>query len=88
MSRDIYFGTIPAIAMGSLQSFHIRSVGATIFYALGLATLMIGAHASFRVPDDATLFADEIPGENGSLTGLLSMFKPRNGLAGYAASAV
>jgi len=50
---------------------------------------MIGIHASLRVPDDATLFADDVPVEGGSLTGLLSMFKPRGtGLAGYAAAAV
>ena len=41
-----------------------------------------------RIPDDATLFADEVPGEGSSLTSLLSMFKPRNSLATYAAAAV
>ena len=68
--------------------FFLTSVGATIFYALGLSMIMIGIHATLRVPDDATLFSDEVPSEGGSLTGLLSMFKPRSGLAGYAASAV
>lgn len=61
------------------------SVGATIFYALGLSMIMIGAHATLRVPDDTTLFADEVPSDNGSLAGLLSMFKPRNALAAAAA---
>jgi hypothetical protein len=74
---------------GSLFTvFFLTSVGSTIFYALGLSMIMIGIHASLRMPDDATLFADEVPGEEGTLTGLLSMFKPRNALAQYAASAV
>jgi PRA1 family protein 1 len=64
--------------------FFLTSVGATIFYALGLSAIMVGIHAAVRVPDDTTLFADDVPGENGSLTGLLSMFKPRNALATYA----
>lgn len=68
--------------------FFLTSVGATIFYALGLSMIMIGAHAALRVPDDATLFADEAAGEGGSLTGLLNMFKPRNALAQYAAVGV
>ena len=50
--------------------------------------IMIGLHASIRSPDDTTLFAEEVPGEGGSLTGLLTMFKPRAALAQYAASAV
>ena len=68
--------------------FFLTSVGATIFYAIGLSMIMIGLHASIRSPDDTTLFAEEVPGEGGSLTGLLTMFKPRAALAQYAASAV
>jgi hypothetical protein len=68
--------------------FFLTSVGATIFYALGLSMIMVAIHASLRIPDDATLFADEVPGEGTSLTSLLSMFKPRNSLATYAAAAV
>ena len=30
--------------------FFLTSVGATLFYALGLSMLLIGAHAAFRVP--------------------------------------
>lgn len=67
---------------GSLFTvFFLTSVGATIFYALGLSAIMVAIHASMRVPDDTTLFADEVPGDNGSLTGLLSMFKPRSAIA-------
>lgn len=68
--------------------FFLTSVGATIFYALGVSMIMIAIHASLRLPDDTTLFADEVPLEGGSLTGLLSMFKPRTGLGAYAAAAV
>lgn len=57
--------------------FFLTSVGSTIFYALGLSMIMIGAHAALRIPDDTTLFAEEVPQEGGSLTGLLSMFRPK-----------
>lgn len=30
--------------------FFLTNVGATLFYALGLSMLLIGAHAAFRVP--------------------------------------
>ena len=61
--------------------FFLTSVGATIFYALGLSMIMIGAHASMRIPDDTTLFSDEVPQEGqGSLAGLLSMFRPKTAL--------
>lgn len=30
--------------------FFLTSVGSTLFYALGLSMLLIGAHAAFRVP--------------------------------------
>ena len=46
---------------------------------------MIAAHAALRVPDDATLFADEAPGTGSSMGGLLDMFRPKNPLAAYAA---
>lgn len=39
--------------------FFLTSVGATLFYALGLSMLLIGAHAAMRVPDD--LFLDDVP---------------------------
>lgn len=75
------------LAGGSLFTvFFLTSVGATIFYALGLSAIMVAAHAAMRAPDDTTLFEDEVPGENGSLAGLLSMFKPRNAVAAYAAA--
>lgn len=80
-----------ALSGGSLFTvFFLTSVGATLFYALGLSMIMVGLHASMRVPDDATLFADEgVPGDSGSsLTGLLSgMFRPKNPLAAYATAA-
>ena len=68
--------------------FFLTSVGSTIFYAIGLSMIMIGIHASLRSPDDTTLFADDVPADGGSLTSLLSMFKPRAALAQYAAAAV
>ena len=68
--------------------FFLTSVGATIFYAIGLSIIMIGMHASLRIPDDTTLFAEEVATEGGSLTGLLNMFKPRNAIAQYAAAGV
>lgn len=40
-----------ALSGGSLVViFFLTSVGATLFYALGLSMLLIGAHAAFRVP--------------------------------------
>lgn len=58
--------------------FFLTSVGSTIFYALGLSMILIAAHASMRIPDDTTLFADDVPQDGGSsLTGLLSMFRPK-----------
>jgi hypothetical protein len=73
--------TFLAMSGGSLfVIFFLTSVGATIFYALGLSMILIGAHASVRIPDDTTLFADEVPQEGGSLSGLLSMFKPKSTL--------
>lgn len=69
--------------------FFLTSVGATIFYSLGLSMLMIGAHAGLRIPDDTTLFSEEVPSsDGGSLTGLLSMFRPKSSLPEFAASAV
>lgn len=35
--------------------FFLTSVGATLFYALGLSMLLIGAHAAMRVPGAAQL---------------------------------
>lgn len=62
--------------------FFLTSVGSTIFYALGLSMIMIAAHASLRIPDDTTLFADDVPQEGGSsLAGLLSMFRPKTTLS-------
>jgi hypothetical protein len=62
--------------------FFLTSVGSTIFYALGLSMIMIATHASLRIPDDTTLFADDVPQEGASsLTGLLSMFRPKSTLA-------
>lgn len=73
--------TFLAMSGGSLfVIFFLTSVGATIFYALGLSMILIGAHASVRIPDDTTLFADEVPQEGGSLAGLLSMFRPKSTL--------
>lgn len=63
------------------------SVGATIFYALGLSAIMIGVHASLRLPDDTTLFADEAPAAGSGMSGLLDMFKPKNPLVAYATGA-
>ena len=57
--------------------FFLTSVGATIFYSLGLSMVMIAAHASMRIPDDATLFEEQVPDDASSLTGLLSMFRPK-----------
>ncbi|WPT15210.1 PRA1 family protein B4 [Picochlorum sp. SENEW3] len=57
--------------------FFLTSVGATIFYSLGLSMVMIAAHASMRIPDDTTLFEEQVPDEASSLTGLLSMFRPK-----------
>ena len=73
--------TFLAMSGGSLfVIFFLTSVGATIFYALGLSMILIGAHASVRIPVDTTLFADEVAQEGGSLSGLLSMFKPKSTL--------
>lgn len=66
--------------------FFLTSVGATIFYALGLSMIMIAAHGSLRIPDDTTLFADEVPTESSSLTGLLSMFRPKTTLSEFTSS--
>ncbi len=61
-----------ALAGGSLfVVFFLTSVGATIFYALGLSALMVGAHAALRAPDDSVLFSDEVPQEAGGLAGIL-----------------
>jgi hypothetical protein len=61
--------------------FFLTSVGATIFYALGLSMIMVGAHASLRIPDDTTLFEDEVPQDGqGSLSGILSMFRQKTNL--------
>ncbi|KAL4419501.1 hypothetical protein ABPG77_002287 [Micractinium sp. CCAP 211/92] len=49
--------------------FFLTSVGSTLFYALGLSMLLIGAHAALRVPDD--LFLDEAPEQQGG--GFLSL---------------
>eukprot|EP00890_Picochlorum_soloecismus_P006047 jgi/Picsp_1/6443/NSC_03790-R1_protein len=68
--------------------FFLTSVGATIFYSLGLSMIMIGAHAALRMPDDTTLFADEVPTESGSLTGLLSMFRSKNTLSEFTSNVV
>ena len=74
--------TFLAMSGGSLfVIFFLTSVGATIFYALGLSMILIGAHATMRIPDDATLFSEEVPQEGqGSLAGLLSMFRPKTTL--------
>lgn len=68
--------------------FFLTSVGATIFYSLGLSMIMIGTHAALRMPDDTTLFADEVPTESGSLTGLLSMFRSKNTLSEFTSNVV
>eukprot|EP00887_Chlorella_sp_A99_P007819 scaffold20.g7819.t1 len=64
-----------ALSGGSLVViFFLTSVGATLFYALGLSMLLIGAHAALRVPDD--LFLDEAP-ESGGFLSLLTGGAPR-----------
>lgn len=75
-----------ALAGGSLfVVFFLTSVGATIFYALGLSALMVGAHAALRAPDDSVLFSDEVPQEAGGLAGILDMFRPRGAAIAAAA---
>ncbi|PSC70728.1 prenylated rab acceptor family [Micractinium conductrix] len=65
--------------------FFLTSVGATMFYALGLSMLLIGAHAALRVPDD--LFLDEAPEQQsgGFLSLLTGGSKP---MAAVVANAV
>lgn len=65
--------------------FFLTGVGATLFYALGLSMLLIGAHAAFRVPDD--LFLDEVPEQQsgGFLSLLTGGSKP---MAAVVANAV
>ncbi len=51
--------------------FFLTNVGATLFYALGLSMLLIGAHAALRVPDD--LFLDDVPeAQQGGFLSLLT----------------
>lgn len=80
--------TFLAMSGGSLfVIFFLTSVGATIFYALGLSMILIGAHATMRIPDDTTLFSEEVPREGeGSLAGLLSMFRPKATLENLASN--
>lgn len=54
--------------------FFLTSVGSTLFYALGLSMIMIGAHAALRQPDDSSLFLDEVPAEGNKSAGLLGLF--------------
>eukprot|EP00889_Picochlorum_renovo_P002143 jgi/Picre1/29173/NNA_004566.t1 len=62
---------------GSFCDFLPDKCWGTIFYSLGLSMVMIAAHASMRIPDDTTLFEEQVPDEASSLTGLLSMFRPK-----------
>ncbi|KAL6769209.1 hypothetical protein ACKKBG_A17900 [Auxenochlorella protothecoides x Auxenochlorella symbiontica] len=50
--------------------FFLTSVGAVLFYALGLSALVVGLHGVYKVPDD--LFLDDVP--ETQATGLLSFF--------------
>jgi hypothetical protein len=68
--------------------FFMTSVGALLFSALGAAGAAVGAHASFRVPDE--LFTDEVDpsaGAAGGVGGLMGLLTGGAGMLGGGAAA-